>query len=147
MFLKRALDDVTTANFSLPTQRCFLKPSGVHLRTMLFSAYAEVFPGARPPDPERTPFLCLRRGVSEFGAPLMRRQTFSLPTQRCFSVSPRVSVIDWLFSAYAEVFPPPKSLGRSPRTFLCLRRGVSYITEPAEQMDTLFSAYAEVFLA
>ena len=167
-----------------------------------------MFPGARPPDPERTPFLCLRRGVSEFGAPLMRRQTFSLPTQRCFSVSPRVSVIDWLFSAYAEVFPParvprsltqpilclrrgvsflsekfgsyhdfslptqrcfqrllrlpdpwrlfsayaevfppPKSLGRSPRTFLCLRRGVSYITEPAEQMDTLFSAYAEVFLA
>ena len=34
-------------HFSLPTQRCFLKPSGVHLRTMLFSAYAEVFPELR----------------------------------------------------------------------------------------------------
>ena len=39
--------DDAMLDFSLPTQRCFLKPSGVHLRTMLFSAYAEVFPELR----------------------------------------------------------------------------------------------------
>ena len=125
-----------------------------------------MFPGARPPDPERTPFLCLRRGVSEFGAPLMRRQTFSLPTQRCFSVSPRVSVIDWLFSAYAEVFPPARVPRSLTQPFLCLRRGVSSVCfvclilggfslptqrcfllrNPWVVVHELFSAYAEVFL-
>ena len=96
----------------------------------------------------------------------MRRQTFSLPTQRCFSVSPRVSVIDWLFSAYAEVFPPARVPRSLTQTFLCLRRGVSFLSEkfgsyhdfslPTQRCFQrllrlpdpwrLFSAYAEVFL-
>ena len=134
-------------------------------RSLLFSAYAEVFlSSARWTTPCLT-FLCLRRGVSEFGAPLMRRQTFSLPTQRCFSVSPRVSVIDWLFSAYAEVFPPARVPRSLTQPFLCLRRGVSFLSEkfgsyhdfslPTQRCFQrllrlpdpwrLFSAYAEVF--
>ena len=145
MFLKRALDDVTTANFSLPTQRCFLKPSGVHLRTMLFSAYAEVFPGARPPDPERTPFLCLRRGVF---------------ISKMITISSNA-----LFSAYAEMFPLEGTTKHLYFACLCLRRGVSvivieiisscYFSLPTQRcfpdikqlflQPILFSAYAEMF--
>ena len=113
----------------------------------LFSAYAEVFPFYSQSKRAPPPFLCLRRGVSAKSSETASAASFSLPTQRGFQRLLRLPDPWRLFSAYAEVFPPPKSLGRSPRTFLCLRRGVSYITEPAEQMDTLFSAYAEVFLA
>mgnify|MGYP005850623277 CR=1 FL=1 len=133
--------------FSLPTQRCFQIPVRSTPAVVLFSAYAEVFPPARVPRSLTQPFLCLRRGVSFLSEKFGSYHDFSLPTQRCFQRLLRLPDPWRLFSAYAEVFPPPKSLGRSPRTFLCLRRGVSYITEPAEQMDTLFSAYAEVFLA
>ena len=133
--------------FSLPTQRCFSVSPRVSVIDWLFSAYAEVFPPARVPRSLTQPFLCLRRGVSFLSEKFGSYHDFSLPTQRCFQRLLRLPDPWRLFSAYAEVFPPPKSLGRSPRTFLCLRRGVSYITEPAEQMDTLFSAYAEVFLA
>ena len=131
--------------FSLPTQRCFSVSPRVSVIDWLFSAYAEVFPPARVPRSLTQPFLCLRRGVSFLSEKFGSYHDFSLPTQRCFQRLLRLPDPWRLFSAYAEVFPPPKSLGRSPRTFLCLRRGVSYITEPAEQMDTLFSAYAEVF--
>ena len=50
-------------------------------------------------------FLCLRRGVSLEAV------------IEC--------VVDPLFSAYAEVFRPPKSISGLRSTFLCLRRGVS----------------------
>ena len=133
--------------FSLPTQRCFLIVYTGILADHLFSAYAEVFPFYSQSKRAPPPFLCLRRGVSAKSSETASAASFSLPTQRCFQRLLRLPDPWRLFSAYAEVFPPPKSLGRSPRTFLCLRRGVSYITEPAEQMDTLFSAYAEVFLA
>ena len=124
-----------------------------------------MFPGARPPDPERTPFLCLRRGVSEFGAPLMRRQTFSLPTQRCFLLRNPWVVVHELFSAYAEVFPDDYDHHLEGGAFLCLRRGVSEkearlyryrnFSLPTQRcfqrigvevrVICLFSAYAEVF--
>ena len=116
-------------SFSLPTQRCFRSYADYLEAEKLFSAYAEVFPGARPPDPERTPFLCLRRGVSEFGAPLMRRQTFSLPTQRCFLLRNPWVVVHELFSAYAEVFPDDYDHHLEGGAFLCLRRGVSVAEE------------------
>ena len=52
--------------FSLPTQRCFLRPHGSQSERPLFSAYAEVFPGEEP-------FIRID-------------DHFSLPTQRCFPV-------------------------------------------------------------
>ena len=95
-------------SFSLPTQRCFQFHRLLPARTTLFSAYAEVFlPSTSPPIITRT-FLCLRRGVSDWGIGRVRR--------------------DWLFSAYAEVFPPPHGYRESPSPFLCLRRGVSCLT-------------------
>ena len=51
-------------DFSLPTQRCFLTKEAVALYPLLFSAYAEVFPGAGLATASRSAFLCLRRGVS-----------------------------------------------------------------------------------
>ena len=50
----------------------------------LFSAYAEVFPTGLPADRRPSPFLCLRRGVSELDSHLPAKWDFSLPTQRCF---------------------------------------------------------------
>ena len=79
----------TGTAFSLPTQRCF--PFSLHegRRSVLFSAYAEVFLDDNLPG---------ETGVS-----------FSLPTQRCFpQVLHPVELLS-LFSAYAEVFPRPGS--------------------------------------
>ena len=132
----------------------------------LFSAYAEVFPSTSRVRLKPASFLCLRRGVSDTSILQYGRTCFSLPTQRCFSVSPRVSVIDWLFSAYAEVFPPARVPRSLTQPFLCLRRGVSFLSEkfgayhdfslPTQRCFQrllrlpdpwrLFSAYAEVFL-
>ena len=96
----------------------------------------------------RQAFLCLRRGVSKWTSLLTRIaplfsayaevfpslwlpetgiRSFSLPTQRCFSVSGLKR--------------------RKFRTFLCLRRGVSLWDIPDCSIPSLFSAYAEVFLS
>ena len=151
--------------FSLPTQRCFQRRAFGEGAQVLFSAYAEVFLSARTRSPMRSPFLCLRRGVS-LASPI--RQTvaiFSLPTQRCFLVGSAVGVRDVLFSAYAEVFPQNPGGKRFFSPFLCLRRGVSSVRihQPLKQLFSLptqrcfsvpmsakgfgllFSAYAEVF--
>ena len=94
-----------SADFSLPTQRCFSLRARLLSRVRLFSAYAEVFPDAITTAQTTAAFLCLRRGVSP---PLHRPGcpgTFSLPTQRCF-LRPHGSQSERpLFSAYAEVFP------------------------------------------
>ena len=50
--------------FSLPTQRCFIRPYPSAPEAALFSAYAEVFLRADERKRVRAPFLCLRRGVS-----------------------------------------------------------------------------------
>ena len=90
---------------------------------------------------------------------------FSLPTQRCFLPQQRYSAPLWLFSAYAEVFPPQNRCSDPHWTFLCLRRGVSHpalgksfqscFSLPTQRCFRsenhlavrwrLFSAYAEVF--
>ena len=70
-------------------------------------------------------FLCLRRGVSEAWINDPAAFSFSLPTQRCFSVC---HYRDWqlhLFSAYAEVFLVGPYVHFLHISFLCLRRGVS----------------------
>ena len=133
-------------NFSLPTQRCFLLLDRAKTASELFSAYAEVFPRYKAFSQDQPAFLCLRRGVSivapfpagtdYFSLPTQRcfnrrgdRHTvpsnFSLPTQRCFHHSLSYSIRSHLFSAYAEVFLGLLLRGRTPGTFLCLRRGVS----------------------
>ena len=93
------------SSFSLPTQRCFL----LHLSGLpdgeLFSAYAEVFLMLTPESLGKSPFLCLRRGVSPTPA-----SNFG---------------INVLFSAYAEVFPSLRPPPSPHVSFLCLRRGVS----------------------
>ena len=106
-----------------------LSPYGKELWMLLFSAYAEVFLPRLHHRDQLHPFLCLRRGVSglEIGAKV--DIIFSLPTQRCFRSSPSSTTSGALFSAYAEVFPR-SALSRSACiTFLCLRRGVSGISE------------------
>ena len=159
-FIKRCL------SFSLPTQRCFLPLFRDRLRPSLFSAYAEVFPAPAHRIRSRPSFLCLRRGVSHGLSKLSAIRFFSLPTQRCFYIEAVRPDLDPLFSAYAEVFPPPADCIRRRWPFLCLRRGVSvaikaapalarfslptqrcfpdYVAIAKEYM--LFSAYAEVFL-
>ena len=93
------------SNFSLPTQRCFRQHPEPKRNYRLFSAYAEVFPGRVWSMTGDAAFLCLRRGVSDFGDVVtvwlaaflcLRRgvsrehdlhlfdSRFSLPTQRCF---------------------------------------------------------------
>ena len=52
------------AAFSLPTQRCFQRPSRSVKRLCLFSAYAEVFLSEKLRTIRLYAFLCLRRGVS-----------------------------------------------------------------------------------
>ena len=131
--------------FSLPTQRCF-HWSG----------------NSRAPDGA---FLCLRRGVSRRVKIQKKASGFSLPTQRCFRLSRIISSLLLLFSAYAEVFPEHSSMSSPGVTFLCLRRGVSFLSSISHPRDCfslptqrcfwrqgviygqwrLFSAYAEVF--
>ena len=72
--------------------------------TILFSAYAEVFPVRAVIFRLRRAFLCLRRGVSRHVVLDLRLIVFSLPTQRCFSISSHSAAGLPLFSAYAEVF-------------------------------------------
>ena len=57
------------------------------------------------PDSSCPTFLCLRRGVSVVKYLMRAPYNFSLPTQRCFHCSFLIRGEDWLFSAYAEVFP------------------------------------------
>ena len=155
------------SNFSLPTQRCFLKARPGFSAATLFSAYAEVFPIQRSERSCSTTFLCLRRGVSADRAKESCRAPFSLPTQRCFRPSPPSVHSACLFSAYAEVFRPDLPQAPDPQAFLCLRRGVSHrrhrlcrfiaFSLPTQRCflaglvmslkDMLFSAYAEVFLS
>ena len=134
------------SDFSLPTQRCFWGESRFYGVFRLFSAYAEVFPRFSKEDAEALAFLCLRRGVSKARIRWLRIHGFSLPTQRCFSLSlwkqpalllfsayaevfpgltTRSVLSAGLFSAYAEVFPATRSHRISWNPFLCLRRGVS----------------------
>ena len=115
------------------------------LTLVLFSAYAEVFPGS--------------------SAVILFARNFSLPTQRCFSTIGAPASLSSLFSAYAEVFLALGDHASSRDAFLCLRRGVSTMyrkndsfgdfslptqrcfssTRSARGAKTLFSAYAEVF--
>ena len=131
--------------FSLPTQRCFQRWSIRTRGSQLFSAYAEVFPRSADGEDEAN--------------------HFSLPTQRCFRLSRIISSLLLLFSAYAEVFPEHSSMSSPGVTFLCLRRGVSFLSSISHPRDCfslptqrcfwrqgviygqwrLFSAYAEVF--
>ena len=118
-------------DFSLPTQRCFLKDFLAYPVRYLFSAYAEVFLEFSLIVLNRLPFLCLRRGVSSVDLRALGNATFSLPTQRCFRTGLSPSRQVGLFSAYAEVFPGRDDRGQRGETFLCLRRGVSM---PADYM-------------
>ena len=162
---KRVLKQVFCLCFSLPTQRCFQPFRHDLWSGFLFSAYAEVFPH----DPLRgvvgKTFLCLRRGVSRRVKIQKKASGFSLPTQRCFRLSRIISSLLLLFSAYAEVFPEHSSMSSPGVTFLCLRRGVSFLSSISHPRDCfslptqrcfwrqgviygqwrLFSAYAEVF--
>ena len=71
-------------DFSLPTQRCFLRVQDERASESLFSAYAEVFLQSQMLAIEKEPFLCLRRGVSVIARGCEVSVGFSLPTQRCF---------------------------------------------------------------
>ena len=146
VFPPQTLPQLRRRSFSLPTQRCFVQRNTRQHGQQLFSAYAEVFPRFSKEDAEALAFLCLRRGVSKARIRWLRIHGFSLPTQRCFSLSlwkqpalllfsayaevfpgltTRSVLSAGLFSAYAEVFPATRSHRISWNPFLCLRRGVS----------------------
>ena len=119
----------------------------------------------KPVAVKRSAFLCLRRGVSVVVNVSSDGTGFSLPTQRCFRRTRHCDDARRLFSAYAEVFLPAITPLTVPRSFLCLRRGVSIAesicimivnfslpTQRCFRVDLssglmvgLFSAYAEVF--
>ena len=80
-------------------------PKEVTGLTLLFSAYAEVFPPSFSAIFIAASFLCLRRGVSRARSGGRERNI--------------------LFSAYAEVFPRLSKEEIKMKAFLCLRRGVS----------------------
>ena len=124
--------------FSLPTQRCFHDTEPVLPEPKLFSAYAEVFPPQTLPLKPRTPFLCLRRGVSFARRLPLCRRLFSLPTQRCFRSENHLAVRWRLFSAYAEVFLHIACAANQDISFLCLRRGVSSLLDRGNS-KTVFS--------
>ena len=131
--------------FSLPTQRCFRRTRHCDDARRLFSAYAEVFPPLPAVMGNFLSFLCLRRGVSPLTTSAETLDDFSLPTQRCFFRPLHRRLLQGLFSAYAEVFPPQKRASSIFFSFLCLRRGVSDWGIGRVRRDWLFSAYAEVF--
>ena len=136
---------MSSNDFSLPTQRCFLTCEEAKAR--------------------KGPFLCLRRGVSSVSTVSPGQTFFSLPTQRCFRVARIELQLVSLFSAYAEVFPAQGFRYLPEISFLCLRRGVSNIINQScyhdrfslptqrcfrghclpQLQERLFSAYAEVF--
>ena len=118
---------ITIAHFSLPTQRCFYIYAGPSAPFRLFSAYAEVFPLWERCDLDTLSFLCLRRGVSIHVRVRQLLGGFSLPTQRCFWCDGGILHHAFLFSAYAEVFPPGRRRKTKITPFLCLRRGVSHV--------------------
>ena len=160
-----ACNPVSVLDFSLPTQRCFPVKPGPDSLKVLFSAYAEVFPNKSIEAFLLATFLCLRRGVSSSTGKSHFRTSFSLPTQRCFRAFSAFPRLRQLFSAYAEVFPEHSSMSSPGVTFLCLRRGVSFLSSISHPRDCfslptqrcfwrqgviygqwrLFSAYAEVF--
>ena len=131
--------------FSLPTQWCFWVDRFDLRFTVLFSAYAEVFPTLRFFSTAGPAFLCLRRGVF---------------ISKMITISSNA-----LFSAYAEMFPLEGTTKHLYFACLCLRRGVSvivieiisscYFSLPTQRcfpdikqlflQPILFSAYAEMF--
>ena len=80
----RALSWSPCTGFSLPTQRCFRDAALARAASLLFSAYAEVFPIYGGILSTVAAFLCLRRGVSDVQKQYAGLTAFSLPTQRCF---------------------------------------------------------------
>ena len=97
-----------------------------------------MFPPSPTSAPAFDPFLCLRRGVSSSKRRSAVSVSFSLPTQRCFQPIVPALLRDFLFSAYAEVFPGNRSCAEFRDAFLCLRRGVSR-TDPHRYLNRYFS--------
>ena len=150
--LRRGVSETVSASFalaafSLPTQRCFLVVPAVGVRDVLFSAYAEVFPGISVPQAICLTFLCLRRGVSTKADEVLAALRFSLPTQRCFLFSDLG--VSWkdLFSAYAEVFLAKTLLERRRTHFSLPSQRCFRVSPRSGSLEFLFSAYAEVFLS
>ena len=131
----------------------------------LFSAHAEVFPGA-PAKAAAGPALLRARGGISWGTSRTGRTGRSSPrTRRYFQGSSPWWLPSWLFSAHAEVFPTPVAPCDHPDSLLRARGGisprVSASTAPAPSSPrtrryfphrhrggaaaALFSAHAEVF--
>ena len=106
-----------------------------------------MFPWGRTPRRTSSSFLCLRRGVSSTPSNSLYLFSFSLPTQRCFSVTWLWLRPESLFSAYAEVFLcDPLRFRQSTHFSLPTQR--CFRTEAlSPSSGILFSAYAEVFPA
>ena len=134
-------------------------------RHLLFSAYAEVFPGQETHVLKKGALLRIRGGIS-YRNSRNKSQSSSSPHTRRYFTSTSVQFIDMeLFSAYAEVFPRPRSRMWTGFSLLRIRGGISQTTdtpttEPVSSPHTrryfrlicrrmalcrLFSAYAEVF--
>ena len=112
-------------NSSPRTRRYFQRLPRARVHALLFSAHAEVFliQGANPGT--RSTLLRARGGISG-SVRSGKTYTCSSPrTRRYFHHPPRHRRIHHLFSAHAEVFPNPVSSGRSCRSLLRARGGIS----------------------
>ena len=107
-----------TRRYFRPATRSWASPA-------LFSAHAEVFPSLpiSPSCPET--LLRARGGISTPSPPWPSPPGSSPRTRRYFLESPAAYSRYPLFSAHAEVFPPPRSECPSSSTLLRARGGIS----------------------
>ena len=121
--------------FSPRTRRCFRYHIIQGRPAMVFSAYAEVFPGQGSGHPEARRFLRVRGGVSMSRLTRTHPLQFSPRTRRCFQGMAGISQGAEVFSAYAEVFPKCSEQKQAHRGFLRVRGGVSI------QLPAFFSVW------
>ena len=142
----------------------------IHIRIIcrllrLFSAHAEVFPRMLACDSSCLTLLRARGGISNSREASAHYQVSSPRTRRYFPEQKGGRASERLFSAHAEVFPPPLSMAIIGISLLRARGGISRTGTPANIYpgssprtrryflhgavatvgQFLFSAHAEVF--
>ena len=153
------------ARSSPHTRRYFTNPATKDLEAVLFSAYAEVFPGIANRKARSLSLLRIRGGISGLRCRPPACRCSSPHTRRYFQVGVLADRAADLFSAYAEVFPSAFHIGFLVFPLLRIRGGISreagvrrglgyssphtrrYFPYRVEEGTdgALFSAYAEVF--
>ena len=107
------------------TRRYFQLCRPPHHALRLFSAHAEVFPGALDPDGVARPLLRARGGISRHIHHMGPPVTSSPRTRRYFQITTTIVARRMLFSAHAEVFRVTAGLAHARTALLRARGGIS----------------------